>query len=90
MTKKLMQCLLVEKQWGLFQLNGSGMTNYLKDLKPTNINDINAMVALYRPGPIAFIPDYIKRKHNPTLVKYLDLLLKNYWKQTYGILDLSR
>ena len=71
---------------GLFQLNGSGMTKYLKDLKPTNINDINAMVALYRPGPIAFIPDYIKRKHNPTLVKYLDPRLKEFLETTYGIL----
>ncbi len=71
---------------GLFQLNGSGMTKYLKDLRPTDINDINAMVALYRPGPMAFIPDYIKRKHNPTLVKYLDPRLKEFLETTYGIL----
>ncbi|MDQ5971105.1 MAG: polymerase subunit alpha [Patescibacteria group bacterium] len=71
---------------GLFQLNGSGMTKYLKDLKPSDINDINAMVALYRPGPMAFIPDYIKRKHNPTLVKYLDPRLKEFLETTYGIL----
>ncbi len=71
---------------GLFQLNGSGMTKYLKDLKPTNINDINAMVALYRPGPIAFIPDYIKRKQNPKLVTYLDPRLKEFIETTYGIL----
>jgi len=71
---------------GLFQLNGSGMTKYLKDLKPTNINDINAMVALYRPGPIAFIPDYIKRKQNPKFVTYLDPRLKQFIETTYGIL----
>ncbi len=71
---------------GLFQLNGSGMTKYLKDLRPTNINDINAMVALYRPGPMAFIPDYVKRKHNPALVKYLDPRLKEFLETTYGIL----
>jgi len=51
-----------------FQLNGDGMTRFLKELKPSNIHDINAMVALYRPGPLAFIPDYIERKHNPEIV----------------------
>ncbi len=47
---------------GTFQLNGQGMTQYLKELEPHDIWDIMAMVALYRPGPMAFIPDYIKRK----------------------------
>lgn len=69
-----------------FQLNGSGMTRFLKDLKPSNINDINAMVALYRPGPLAFIPDYIERKHNPEKVTYLDEKLKEFLEPTYGIL----
>lgn len=71
---------------GLFQLNGSGMTKYLKDLRPTDINDINAMVALYRPGPMAFIPDYIKRKYNNRLVTYLDPRMEQFLKTTYGIL----
>ncbi len=70
----------------LFQLNGDGMTKFLKDLKPTMIHDINAMVALYRPGPIQFIPDYIERKHNPKLVKYLDPALEKILKKTYGVL----
>lgn len=70
----------------LFQLNGDGMTKFLKDLKPTAIHDINAMVALYRPGPIQFIPDYIERKHNPKLVKYLDPALEKILKKTYGVL----
>ncbi|MEA2715579.1 MAG: polymerase subunit alpha [Candidatus Parcubacteria bacterium] len=70
----------------LFQLNGDGMTRFLKDLKPTSIHDINAMVALYRPGPIQFIPDYIERKHNPELVKYLDPALERILKKTYGVL----
>ncbi|MCB9805972.1 DNA polymerase III subunit alpha [Candidatus Nomurabacteria bacterium] len=69
-----------------FQLNGSGMTKFLKDLKPTNIHDINAMVALYRPGPMAFIPDYIERKHNPEKVSYLDPKLKDFLEPTFGIL----
>jgi DNA polymerase III subunit alpha len=69
-----------------FQLNGDGMTRFLKELKPSNIHDINAMVALYRPGPLAFIPDYIERKHNPEKVSYFDPKLKEYLEQTYGIL----
>jgi len=71
---------------GTFQLNGSGMTRWLKDLKPTTIHDINAMVALYRPGPMQFIPQYIERKHNPKLISYLDPAMEPILKQTYGIL----
>ena len=70
----------------LFQLNGDGMTKFLKDLKPTTIHDINAIIALYRPGPIQFIPDYIERKHNPKLIKYLDPSLEKILKKTYGVL----
>ncbi|MDE2041417.1 MAG: DNA polymerase III subunit alpha, partial [Patescibacteria group bacterium] len=70
----------------LFQLNGDGMTRFLKDLKPSTIHDINAMVALYRPGPMQFIPDYIARKHDPSLVKYLDPALEHILKKTYGVL----
>ncbi len=70
----------------LFQLNGDGMTRFLKELKPSTIHDINAMVALYRPGPIQFIPEYIERKHNPKLVKYLDPALEHILKKTYGVL----
>ena len=71
---------------GLFQLNGSGMTRYLKELKPTSIHDINAMVALYRPGPMESIPEYIKRKHNPKLVKYLDPRMKKFLGESYGLI----
>ncbi len=70
----------------LFQLNGDGMTRFLKELKPSTIHDINAMVALYRPGPIQFIPDYIARKHNPKLIKYLDPALERILQKTYGVL----
>lgn len=69
-----------------FQLNGAGMTRFLKELKPDNINDINAMVALYRPGPMAFIPDYIERKQNPSKVKYLDERFAEILAPTFGIL----
>ena len=70
----------------LFQLNGDGMTRFLKELKPSTIHDINAMVALYRPGPIQFIPEYIARKHDPSLIEYLDPALEHILKKTYGIL----
>jgi DNA polymerase-3 subunit alpha len=69
-----------------FQLNGDGMTRFLKELKPSVVDDINAMVALYRPGPMAFIPDYIERKHDPSKVVYFDPKLEPYLNRTYGIL----
>ena len=71
---------------GLFQLNGSGMTAYLKQLKPTTIHDINAMVALYRPGPMEMIPEYIKRKEDPSLVRYLDPRMRDILDQSYGVI----
>lgn len=71
---------------GLFQLNGSGMTRFLKELKPTTIFDINAMVALYRPGPLEMIPEYIKRKQNPSLVTYLDPRLEPILDQSFGVI----
>ncbi len=70
---------------GVFQLAGSGMTHFLKDLKPSSIHDINAMVALYRPGPMESIPQYIERKHNPRLITYLDPRLKEVLNQSYGV-----
>jgi len=71
---------------GLFQLNGSGMTKYLKDLKPTTIHDINAMVALYRPGPIESIPTYIERKRNPQTISYLDPRMEEILNRSYGVI----
>ncbi|OHB17345.1 MAG: DNA polymerase III subunit alpha [Parcubacteria group bacterium RIFCSPHIGHO2_01_FULL_45_26] len=71
---------------GLFQLNGSGMTRFLKDLRPTSIHDINAMVALYRPGPLEMIPEYIRRKHDSKLVSFLDPRMKDILDQSYGVI----
>lgn len=71
---------------GLFQLNGSGMTAFLKQLKPSTIHDINAMVALYRPGPMEMIPTYIERKHNPSLVSYLDPRMEELLDRSYGVI----
>ena len=84
--KKTFELLAKGQTEGLFQLNGSGMTRYLKELKPTSIHDINAMVALYRPGPMESIPEYIKRKHNPSLVKYLDPRMKKFLGESYGLI----
>jgi len=71
---------------GTFQLNGSGMTRWLKELRPTSIHDINAMVALYRPGPMETIPQYVERKHNAKLIHFLDPRMKEYLDFSYGLL----
>lgn len=71
---------------GVFQLGGGGMTRYLKDLRPTSIHDINAMVALYRPGPIENIPHYVARKHGTESITYLDPRLKDILERSYGII----
>jgi DNA polymerase-3 subunit alpha len=84
--KKTYEMLARGETADLFQLNGGGMTKHLMDLKPSSIHDINAMVALYRPGPLQFIPDYIARKHNPKLIKYPDPALEPILRKTYGIL----
>ena len=84
--KKTFQMLAKGETIGLFQLNGSGMTKYLMDLRPTTIHDINAMVALYRPGPMESIPEYIKRKRNPRLVTYLDPRMEDILDQSFGVI----
>ena len=71
---------------GVFQLASSGMTSYLMELQPTSIHDINAMVALYRPGPMAFIPAYIERKKDPRLIRYLDPRMEPILKNSYGVI----
>jgi len=83
---KTFQMLARGETEGTFQLNGDAMTKFLMDLKPTTIHDINAMVALYRPGPMQFIPLFIERKHNPKLITYLDHALKPILEKTYGVL----
>lgn len=71
---------------GVFQLSGDGMTHYLKELKPNVIDDINAMVALYRPGPLEMIPEYIRRKNNPSAVSFLDPRMESILDRSYGVL----
>ncbi|MGH2428999.1 MAG: DNA polymerase III subunit alpha, partial [Candidatus Limnocylindria bacterium] len=70
---------------GIFQLEGSGMRRYVKELKPTEVRDLAAMVALYRPGPMANIPAYIRRKHGTEPVTYLHDSLEPALRDTYGI-----
>lgn len=71
---------------GTFQLNGSGMTRWLMELKPTSIHDINVMVALYRPGPMDNINEYIARKHGKKPVTFMHPKMKNFLGTTYGVL----
>ncbi|MCC5943408.1 MAG: DNA polymerase III subunit alpha [Bernardetiaceae bacterium] len=71
---------------GTFQFESDGMRKYLKELKPTNIEDLIAMNALYRPGPMDFIPTYIKRKHGKEKVEYPHELLIPILEPTFGIM----
>ncbi|KKW23219.1 MAG: polymerase III, alpha subunit protein [Parcubacteria group bacterium GW2011_GWA2_51_12] len=84
--KKTFSLLASGRTIGVFQLGGSGMTKYLVDLKPTNIFDIMAMISLYRPGPMESIPEYVRRKHNPKLISYLDPRLRGILETSYGVL----
>ena len=69
----------------VFQLESDGMKRYLKELHPTQFEDITAMVALYRPGPMQFIPDYISRKHSGEKIEYIHPKLEAILKETQGI-----
>ena len=84
--KKTFEMLAKGETAGLFQLNGDAMTKFLIDLKPTDINDINAMVALFRPGPMKNIPEYIARKHKQKPIVYMHPKMEKYLKESYGIL----
>lgn len=71
---------------GVFQLESAGMKRYLKELKPTVFEDIVAMVALYRPGPMQFIDDFIARKHGERQITYPHPSMQNALENTYGVL----
>ena len=70
---------------GTFQFESPGMQKYLRELHPTVFEDLIAMNALYRPGPMDYIPDFIRRKHDPSLVQYDIPCMEKYLKDTYGI-----
>ena len=82
LTYKLLQEALTTS---VFQLESDGMKRYLKELAPSTFEDITAMVALYRPGPMQFIPDYIERKHGNQTIEYIHPKLEPILKDTYGI-----
>ena len=84
--KKTFEMLGRGETLGVFQLASAGMTSHLINLEPSSIHDINAMVALYRPGPMAFIPNYIERKKHPEQVKYLDPRMEAILKHSHGII----
>ncbi|MDB5179519.1 MAG: dnaE [Candidatus Saccharibacteria bacterium] len=71
---------------GVFQLESAGMKRYLRELKPTVFDDIVAMVALYRPGPMQFIDDFIKRKHGEREITYAHAKMEDALQSTYGVL----
>lgn len=83
--KKTFKLLKRGETTGVFQLESTGFQRYLKQLKPSNIEDIIAMVALYRPGPMQYIPKYIKRKHGKEKIEYLHPSLKPILESTYGV-----
>ncbi len=70
---------------GTFQFESPGMQKYLRELKPDKFDDLIAMNALYRPGPMAYIPDYIDRKHGKKQVEYDLPDMEEHLKETYGI-----
>src|SRR3989339_187871 len=84
--KKTFKLLQQAQTTGVFQLESSGMKRYLRELKPSEIEDIIAMVSLYRPGPMDLIPDYIARKNGKKRTEYLHPSLAPVLKNTYGIM----
>ena len=83
--KKTFELLQKANTTGVFQLESSGMKRYLKQLAPNVFEDIIAMVALYRPGPMDWIPDFIARKHGEREIRYLHPALKPILEKTYGV-----
>jgi DNA polymerase-3 subunit alpha len=82
---KTMKMLRDGDTTGVFQFESAGMRRYMKDLQPTGLEDLVALVALYRPGPIELIPSFIKRKHGQEKITYLHPKLEPIMKNTYGV-----
>ena len=83
--KKVYQLLAKGETKGVFQFESDGMTKYLVDLKPNLFEDLIAMVALFRPGPMRFIDTYIARKHGREKVRFEHPLVENALRETYGV-----
>jgi DNA polymerase III subunit alpha len=84
--KKTFELLSAGQTVGVFQLEGSGMRRYIKELKPTVFSDIAAMVALYRPGPMEQIPHFIRSKHGLEPIRYPHPVMESFLKETYGVI----
>jgi DNA polymerase III subunit alpha len=84
--KKVFDALSRGETTNVFQFESAGMTKYLRELKPTRVDDLYAMVALYRPGPLEQIPNYIANKNNPRGIRYIHPILKPILEDTYGVI----
>jgi DNA polymerase-3 subunit alpha len=84
--KKTFDMLSNGNTMGVFQLSGDGMTKWIKELKPNRVEDLMAMVALYRPGPMGIIPEYIARKNGTSPITFIDPKLEKYLDKSYGLL----
>lgn len=84
--QKTYQMLSRGETMGVFQLSSSGMTKWIMELKPKKITDLSAMVALYRPGPMGSIPEYIERANDQSKIKYFDPRMESYMSQSLGLL----
>ncbi|HTY76490.1 MAG TPA: DNA polymerase III subunit alpha [Candidatus Bathyarchaeia archaeon] len=83
---KVYQLLSEARTFGVFQLESAGMRDALRSLEPTRIQDIIAMVALYRPGPMELIPEFVNRKHGRAPITYEHPLMERHLQETYGIM----
>ena len=81
---KVYEMISQGKTAGVFQLESSGMTSLMKEMQPENLEDMTAGISLYRPGPMDFIPQYIKGKHDPAKATYMHKSLEPALKSTYG------
>ena len=82
--KKVMESIGTGKDDGVFQLESGGMKSFMKELKPESLEDIIAGISLYRPGPMDFIPQYLKGKNDPAAITYTCPQLEHILKPTYG------
>jgi DNA polymerase III subunit alpha len=83
---KAFELLAAGETTGVFQLEGAKMREYIKQLRPTCIEDVTAMVALYRPGPMDSIPDFVDAKHGRKKITYLDPRLEEWLAESYGVI----
>ena len=84
--KKTFAMLTRGETMGVFQMGGSGMTKWLKELKPTRVEDLMIMVAIFRPGPMANIPEFIARKNGKSKITYYHPKMEKYLDKSFGIL----